>query len=83
MFKKMKQAEYHARTACRGSDITIDRSDDIKPFQGTLQGNVEGSIAWVATNTPMVAVQRGKGFGVKFIAAISKVSGCLVGFFGR
>ena len=71
-FATTQNMNHVARKAFGDSESFINVRALDKPYQGILQGNGSGPIAWTVTSTPEVEVLKDIGCGVSITTAITK-----------
>ena len=80
MLQTIQHMKHHIRTAYGDSEIALDGTGQVIPFQGILQGNGAAPTTWVIISTPILNMLRAAGNGGHFVEAISGDTSNSVGY---
>ena len=71
MLATIQGMKHYIRTAFGDSELALDGSGNVKPFQGILQGNGASPTTWVIISSPILNMLRAAGNGGYFVESIS------------
>lgn len=80
MFTTLQEVAHKVRTGYGNSTASYGGKANSTPMHGICQGNRAGPAIWAVLSSPLLDIQRKKGFGIYLFTAISKTEINFVGY---
>lgn len=80
MVSTIQKMKHHIRTTYGDSQLALDSTGLVKPFQGVLQGNGASPTSWVIISAALIEMMRSAGNGGHLVSPISGEKSHIIGY---